>query len=282
MKKVIALLLILAMTVGMVACTPKGDDSKLALDKEGKGLCPVCNETVQWIKFDGSKMYFEVLDKKHFYLAEDLTYNEDMAALVTTMPGGCVCFNLNGHTLTTGSRFQTIDQSVTAAPDETSVFNLISNGGKVVYTGASNVTLYMFQHNEGFFNFYGGEYVTSFAEGVAVREIIECSRKMTIQDATIKGDMYLDSIRSKVTIKGTTTVDGLIKLVFDERAHKEDYMVLFDNWSGKATLEVPEEWLVDGVLDPTRLSASGDFTGTLMLSTGEQVVLSDGQLVVKK
>ena len=278
MKKVIALLLILAMTVGMVACTPKGDDSKLAL---GKGLCPACNETVQWIKFDGSELYFEVIDKLHFYLAEDLTYNEDTAALITTIKGGSICFNLNGHTLTTGSRFWTNDNE-TGADDETAVFNLISEGGKVVYTGASNVAQNMFQHNEGFFTFYGGEYVTSFAEGVQVRDIIECGRKMTIQDATIKGDVYLISIRTKVAIKGTTTIDGLLKPKFDERAHKEDYMLLFDNWSGKATIEIPEAWLVDGVLDPTRFSASGDFTGTLMLSTGEQVVLSDGQLVVKK
>lgn len=267
MKKVICLILCAAlMALCFAGCdTQNAPETTEAVQNADDGtreaLCPICNITVTWMGLtqayvdtirvtddkgeliDSAIMSGEVFPSRHYYLAEDLTYNDSPVMGFFRGPenGLVSCLDLNDHNITT-----------------TATTSLFGNGGVLNVFGNGVVTGYSPNYHEGAavrngnrnpangLNLYGGTYkktentspenpviafdsagrcvsvyegvVIDGGDGVAVYADSSENRQregyLLLQGCTVKGDVRLAPFGGYVTqadlvdcaIDGTVTV----------------------------------------------------------------------------
>ena len=265
MKKRICLFLCVALAAFIfVACGAQdGEGAAASTEKTEDTIreaeCPICKKTVEWMGLtqayvdtirvtddqgkliDSAIMSGTVFESRHYYLAEDLTYNDSPVMGFFRGPGnGLVsCLDLNDHNITT--------------PATTSIFG---NSGVLNVFGNGVVTGYSPNNHEGAaarcgnrnskngLNLYGGIYkktaetaadspVVAFDGagrcvsvfdgvvidgdgGVAVFADSSASREkdgyLLLQGCTVKGDVKLavyDSFATRVELVGCT-IDGTV------------------------------------------------------------------------
>ena len=243
-------------------------------------LCPLCNKTVTWMgltqayvdtiqvtddqgkTIDSAIMSEKVYETRHYYLAEDLTYNDSPIMGFFRGPGKglTTCLDLNNHNITT--------------PATTSIFG---NSGVLNVFGEGVVTGYSPNDTEGAavrcgnrnanngLNLYGGTYkktaqtaktspvvafdgagrcvsvydgvVIDAGEGVAVFANSSASREkegyLLLQGCTVYGDVVLANLDTYATkadiinaaVEGTVTVPAGHKLTLSGKV-KIDKLVL--------------------------------------------------------
>ena len=177
MKKVICLILCVVLTVlcfaGCNASDAPETTAQETEDSTREALCPICNVTVSWMGLtqayvdtivvvdskgeliDSAIMSGEVFPTRHYYLAEDLTYNDSpvMGFFRGPESGLVSCLDLNDHNITT-----------------TATTSIFGNGGVLNVFGNGVVTGYSPNAQEGAavrqgnrnpvnaLNLYGGTY----------------------------------------------------------------------------------------------------------------------------
>ena len=233
----------------------------LALDAEGKALCPVCNKTVQWTAVTDTHLGDQVTDGGHYYLANDF----DSKSQFLTMTGGKkVCFHLNGKNLTYPSRM-----FVTG-----STLNILGSGTVTsTSTNADNLGALVAAYGSGVINLYGGTYKTTNSNGMPVVTVYSSvTAKVNAYDGV--------TIESVEVHKGTFLLSGnvnvgMINVSANGVLHVEK------DWTGTATVKFASE-LVDGVVPAANGVSTGGFTGTLTLDAEgkPQLTAKDGGLAV--
>lgn len=255
----------------------------------GYAYCEACGQDadpVLWEELaDASKYPGYLVDTaeapvadKHYYLSADIRYSADKLSQPGQwigLNGVAACLNLNGHTLTCGSRLM-------VTGDATTYLNIIANGGSIVYTGAAE------NHTQGFMvsrpiNFYGGTYTSQLLEGVdkPLVQIQNANGILNCYDATFNGRVELRTssmvlhgtssannvqITSYIGNDGTTTYNSTGKLVFA------------DGWSGTVKLTVREDLFTNGVLSASAYQIDGNFAGTVICN-GTELTYQDGVLM---
>ena len=235
----------------------------LAVDEDGYGICPVCEDDVKWTKYDGTIQYNGISDHRHFYLAEDTSYTYNSANLLSIDAGGKVCFHLNGKTLdieTAGGARMWLNGGA-----DDGVLNLIGTKGKINYRDYPII-----QQNKGTVNIIGGTY-----NGTGTDYFAElAARKFTITDATISGTLKGGSAYTEFILKGTTSVGkvdvagGVVKLD--------------SSWTGSITLSMTADDLGGEPAPVTYDKNAATPTGTVKLASGETLIYKEGELVLSQ
>ena len=175
-NKFLILVLALAVAAAIAGCTKPEEapaPTKKVEDNFREQECPICKKTVSWMgltqeyvnairvtddqgkTIDSAIMSGEVYETRHYYLAEDLTYNDSPVMGFFRGPGKglTTCLDLNNHNITT--------------PATTSIFG---NSGVLNVFGEGVVTGYSPNEVEGAavrcgnrnanngLNLYGGTY----------------------------------------------------------------------------------------------------------------------------
>ena len=258
----------------VVAAEP---ENTLELDGNNMGYCEACNATVQWTQFT-QRVSNVQSGHQHYYLAGDLTLNDLQWQPFGVQGTGSICFHFNGYTLTTNTRiFQT----------GTGRINLITGNGGWVCTGVMpEGASYAGTTNHGIGNglvtsgsggiaIYGGTY-TSQLNTVPVAYV--AGGPVILKDATLNGFAQFTTsanANAGIELKGSSTISGGIQWLGTNGKITVD-----SSWTGSATLTLPANAVESGVVKAAYGVASGDFTGTLKLTTGEKLVNDNGSLKV--
>ncbi len=158
--------------------------------------CPGCKNVVTWKALENKS--YDVNSGSHYYLADNLTFNNTEAAdqAIKISKTAKLCLHLNGKTYTTAHR-------ITAVSGSLNVYS--GNGGAIVFNdNASGVGFT--QGNTGItYNLYGGTYTYS---GTAEDNIIYNFGVVNLYDATLNGNVYHRGGESSVNLYGTSTING--------------------------------------------------------------------------
>lgn len=265
---------------GTVTTAPEQETTAPEQENIREAECPICQKTVSWMGLtqeyvntiritdesgeiiDSAIMSGEVYETGHYYLAEDLTYNDSPVMGFFRGPGKgmTTCLDLNNHNITT--------------PATTSIFG---NSGVLNVFGEGVVTGYSPNDTEGAavrcgnrnanngLNLYGGTYkktaqtaktspvvafdgagrcvsvydgvVIDAGEGVAVFANSSASREkegyLLLQGCTVYGDVVLANLDTYATkadiinavVEGTVTVPAGHKLTLSGKV-KIDKLIL--------------------------------------------------------
>lgn len=324
MKKWIALIVSAAILLCLTACgssgepagtteqlpAEEGSSTGLQFEKgTNKALCPICEKKVEWMGLtqeyvdtirvtddngeliDSAIMSGTVFESRHYYLAEDLTYNDSPVMGFFRGPGKGLtsCLHLNDHNITT--------PATTSIFGNSGVLNVMGNGivtgyspnlteGAAVRNGNRNA-------NNGL-NLYGGTYkktaetsadspVVAFdgagrcvsvyegvvidgGTGVAVFADSSAAREkegfLLLQDCTVFGDVKLADLdvfatRAEIRnckVKGTVTIpQGHLLTLFGK--------VEIDKLTLGEEVRLTAGELLDG--SKITVDATGIFTGKL-------------------
>ena len=259
----------------VVAAEP---ENTLELDGNNMGFCEACNATVQWTQFTQRVPNIHS-GHNHYYLAGDLTLNDQRWQPFGVQTEGSICFHFNGYTLTSNSRiFQTGTGSI----------NLITKNGGWVCTGVvpadyasedNGIGKGLSAAGAGGINVYGGTYTFQPGEGVATLPLLYVAGgPIVLKDATINGcGEIVSSANSNLVLKGSTTIRDNVQWL-----GVNGKITIDSSWTGSATLTLPDGAVENGVVKAAYGVANGDFTGTLKLSTGEKLVNDNGSLKVER
>lgn len=216
--------------------------------------CPACDKVVTWTAIDqkaadeatGASYAYQMADKGHYYLAEDVTYTGTATYSFLRAAGSegqVSCFHLNGNDLTCTQRGAFYSSS--------GVLNVMGNG---VVTGhsksaSSGSVLHSNNQNENSsMNFYGGYYTSDkSADGAAViRFGGSAGRVYFSEEAVIDGSnatyaVYMSKLStsaadSVMSLKDTTVIGDLYTAGATNVA-VNFYSIELDNVDLKGTLK---------------------------------------------
>ena len=253
-KRIFALLLTLLAVAVLVACGNGKPAETQAPTTEEEGNtrveeCPICKKTVSWMgltqeyvdtimitdeqgkTIDSAIMSGDVYETRHYYLAEDLTYNDSPVMGFFRGPGKGLtsCLDLNDHNITT--------------PATTSIFG---NSGVLNVFGEGVVTGYSPNNTEGAavrcgnrnanngLNLYGGTYKKT-AQTAKTSPVVACDgagRCVSVYDGVVidGGDgvaVYAHSAEARekegyLLLQGCTVYGDVVLAKLDVYATRAD------------------------------------------------------------
>ncbi len=236
-------------------------------------VCPLCGgEPVQWTEVSGRIGYKNDGKHHHFYLSSDLVA-VDTAQFAEFESNTTVCFHLNGHNLTTSSRF--IVSSGTA--------NILGRGnvlfeGDCYNTSQAQTTLDGYNSvgfevsKNGTLNVYGGNYATAGAALKGSKPMMKASTatsKLNLFDVSVAGGVQ--------AVAGNTTLDASA-LIDQISVTNNGKLNVAGTFTGTAAVNFATG-LVDDAVPTANGASTGAFTGKLTLLDGTVLIGSDGKLV---
>lgn len=228
-------------------CSTKDYTSNLKFaEGTSDAYCAVCDKVVTWTAIDqqaaneasGKDYAYQMADKGHYYLAEDITYTGTATYAFLRAAGSegqVSCFHLNGNDLTCTQRGAFYSGS--------GVLNVMGNG---VVTGHSKSASYgaiLHTNNKNAkssMNFYGGYYTSdeSVADAAVIKFGASAGRIYFSEDAVIDGTnatyaVYMsvlnDEAADAVLDLKNVTVKGDIYTAGAENVAASYYTINLDN-----------------------------------------------------
>lgn len=236
-------------------CSTKDYTSDLKFaEGTSDAYCPVCDKVVTWTAIDqaaadaatGTSYAYQMADKGHYYLAEDVTYTGTATYSFLRAAGSqgqVSCFHLNGKDLTCTHRSVFYSGS--------GVLNVMGNG---IVTGHSKSASYgaiLHSNNKNeasSMNFYGGYYTSDkgVADSAVVRFGASAGRVYFSEEAVIDGSnstyaVYMsvlsDAAGDAVLNLKDTAVIGDVYSAGVENAAACFYSIVLDNVDLQGTLK---------------------------------------------
>lgn len=275
-KRFFAFVLCVSMVLGMVpqgiVFSVRGETAQeLTVDQNGQGMCPACNEPVQWTAFAGNSAGTQAMGLKndgghhHVYLSADVNARSISNAFLNLQSNTKMCLHLNGHDLVHGGYI------FVAA----STLNIMGSGN-VTFTATNTSNSYdqgaLYANSNGILNLYGGTYSVAedaLEEGKPTLCLARAGSQANVRNATVNGQAIIKA--------GTLTLEEATNFE-DIQVETGGKLFVKSTWTGDAQVAFAAA-LANGVVPAANGATDGAFTGTLKMKYG--VVLqgsTDGTL----
>lgn len=211
-------------------------------------VCPVCRKMVTWKPVDGSGVVSNTAKtEQHYYLTDDVNFTDGVGADAFLNPGHgsySVCFHLNGHDITTNTRFVFGGTSITNVMGS----GTVTGSRTDAYTYGSTIQINTSGAN-GTVNLYGGTW-TQAENGQYTDDYVICigdngGAVNVYEGATVQANSNGKAVRvgkcalrnAYVGVYGGTIV-GEVKAVGADQSKKFASYITVDDGCVDGTMDI--------------------------------------------